>query len=400
MELLSFDRLLGIFGALVAIAGIGFGLAMDTRNRAEVRAAIACFSVAALGFLCTIGVWTTTTELDVTKRIIVTALLCAVLGVLLLESIRWSIARHEAKHAPKTAREAATVETPPVSSQPAQAEAARKAPPHIPPPVLPSVKKKDKFAIVIPFNPANKNVPIPINTASNDPNEGFFRGLMDLADRPEKQADGTPWPVERDFTSENSRGIFIGRLLQYYIFRSIDELERDSEGIEWTREGGSRPLVRVGIAPPDRTPYSIQLLFAELSNSPFFGARDRMIWKVRSVDLPVHAHFSFLEHPSSPKTGVAQYVVRLERPGYFLIDLVVTQTIGPIEIAGVTGASLPKGFQPGPRDLPTTAGYPFIITMTYEIHRTSDMEFSTEDYVKWADGLFGALKQRMAFDSR
>ncbi len=379
---------------LALLLGLGVTLAMDAKTKGEFRFAVACFLVSAATLVYGIVGWDMKTDWTAFPRIWISYALIALTVVLTGEAIRWARGRHitasvREEHAPDKAM--------PTKPE-AAASSAPSTPRRIPAPILPSIKKKDKFATVVPFNPSNKNVPIPMNTASNDPNESFYRDLMSLADRPEKQADGAPWSVERDFTSEDSWGMFIGRLLQYQVFRAIDELERDSEGMQWTREGGSKPFVRVGIAPPDRTPYSTKSLFAELSKSEFFGARDQMIWKVRSFDLPAHTHFSLLEQPSSPKTGVAQYAVRFERPGYFLVDLLVTQTFGPITVTGVTGASVPKGFQPSPGELPTTMGYPFIITMTYEIHHTSDVEFSPEDYMKWADGLFAALKQRMAID--
>jgi hypothetical protein len=125
-----------------------------------------------------------------------------------------------------------------------------------------------------------------------------------------------------------------------------------------------------------------------------------MIWeRLRQVNFPKYTKFSLIERPSSPTTGVAQYIVRLERPGYFLIDFTITPTIGPITVTGVSGASIPRGFQPNPGEAPTIVGYPFIVTMKYEIHRTNDgQSWTEEDYVKWADGLFAGLKQRMAFD--
>jgi hypothetical protein len=101
MEFLPFDRLVGVVGLLLTIFAVGFGLAMDTRSRAELGASIACFVVATVGFLCTIGVWSVTAGLGSIKRIAITGLLCAAVGVLFLESIRWAIGRHEAKHAAK-----------------------------------------------------------------------------------------------------------------------------------------------------------------------------------------------------------------------------------------------------------------------------------------------------------
>jgi hypothetical protein len=266
-------------------------------------------------------------------------------------------------------------------------------------PIEAETYKVDKFATVVPFNPANKNVPVPMNINNNDPKARFYGDLLRLTGRPEKQQDGTPWPAERDFAQEDARTVFIGRLLQFYVFSSIDELQRDSEGIEWTLEKGSRPLVRVGIVPPDRTAYPTNVLLEELSKSEFLSAGERMMREhLRPFSIPKYAKMSLIEYPSSPATGVAQYIVRLERKDHFLIDFKVTPTLGPVTVSGVTGASVPRGFQPAPGEVSTVVGYPFIVTMTYEIHRTDDQQFMADDYAKWAESLFAALKQRMGAD--
>jgi hypothetical protein len=110
---------------------------------------------------------------------------------------------------------------------------------------------------------------------------------------------------------------------------------------------------------------------------------------------------SLLGQPSSPGTGVAAYVVRLDRSHYYSLDFKITQTFGPIKIAGVPGASLPRGFQASPAEMPTTEGYNFIVAMQYEINTdTHDMEFVPQNYAKWADDLFSGLKEKMSFGSR
>lgn len=353
------------------------------------------------------------------QRMIFTFLLFGLLGIAIIETVRGVNNYAKAKAAkeaasphelPKYAPTVAVInQSNNVDSLPTEtAPTSGKSTTAIPTPktgslaatlTLASIKKVDKFATVVPFDTANKNMPIPMNVNYSDSKSRFYRDLLTLADRPEKQRDGTAWPVERNLATEDYRSIFIGRLLQFYVFSSIDELQRDSEGIEWTIEKGSRPIVRVGIVPPESTPYATNVLLAELSKSEFLSANDRRIREnARPFSTPKSTKMSLVEHPSSPATGVAQYIVRLARPGYFLIDFKITPTFGPITVAGVAGASIPKGFQPAQGIAPTTLGYPFIVTMTYEIHKVHDATFQPDDYAKWADALFIGLKQRMAYE--
>jgi hypothetical protein len=295
------------------------------------------------------------------------------------------ISHHESGSAPPSASDLLGVSTPHTTIP----TAIRRPPP---------ITKVNKFATIVPFDPTNKNVPIPMNANYEDEKARYYSDLLGLGARPEKQKDGTAWPDERNFDTEESRGQFIGRLLQCYVARSIDELERDSEGMQWTAGQGSKPIIRVGIAPPDRAPYSAKSFIAEVAKSGFLRPMDQMVWENRSVDFPRHTKISLIEHPTSPATGVAQYIVRLERPGYFSIDFKVTQTLGPIRVTGVSGASMPKGFHPASGTMDAMLGYPFIVTMAYEIQRTNDDDFRPEDYVTWVDALFAGLKQRMSSD--
>jgi len=92
--------------------------------------------------------------------------------------------------------------------------------------VAPSIKKVDKFAVIIPFCSANENVPIPIDENQSGPNRRFYQDLLSLSGRPAKAPDGIQYD-DRNFHDDAIRDRFISRLLQYYIFQSIDQLQRD-----------------------------------------------------------------------------------------------------------------------------------------------------------------------------
>ncbi len=367
----------------------------------EFRLAKSCFVVSAVVLFAKVAIWLSQMHMRPYAWMLVSFLVFGTIGVCLIGSIRWVDRKKPGAAAPDLAGSASLpgpeaklsrlpVTTKLEASEPSALTAA-------PSPLT----KLEKFVVVVPFDTAHKNLPIPMDLNINDPKRRVYSDLMSIAGRPEKQPDGTPWPTERNFDTEAARSVFLGKLLQFYIFRSIDELQRDSEGVEWTAGKGSRPFVRVGIVPPDSAPYPSEALFATLSKSEFFGPRERMNWNPnRPVKMPKHTTIHFTEQPSSPQTGPAAYIVRLDRPQYFTIDFRVTQTLGPVTVAGVTGASIPTGFQAADSVAATTVGCPFIVTVKYEIQRSKqNAEFQPDDYMKWAESLLSALKERLAFES-
>jgi len=253
-------------------------------------------------------------------------------------------------------------------------------------PTLPPITKVDKFAVNIPFDAANENVPIPMDESTSDPNRAFYQDLLSLTGRPAAPIGGQPHE-SRNLGDVNTRIEFMRRLLQYYIFRSIDRLQRDGESYEWSIDKGARAVVRVGIPPPDGIPYSHEEIIAVLSKTPFFGPSDRLVWNPNHKFLvPAHTLVEFAEDSTYNS-------VVLKRAGYFRWEIKVTQSFGPIIVAGVPGASLPPGFK---TSIPGVEGYPFVVTMNLQVERPNDPNFRPDDYVQWGSSTFSALKEWMA----
>jgi hypothetical protein len=95
----SLDRILGIVGAVAIPAGIGVGVAMDTKTIGELRFAQGCFISSAVILMVFVLIWGFTTDASVIPRLITVAILFCITGVGLAESLRWSQQRYDATHA-------------------------------------------------------------------------------------------------------------------------------------------------------------------------------------------------------------------------------------------------------------------------------------------------------------
>lgn len=90
---LSVDRILGIIGVVGIVIGIGFGLALDSKSKGEVAFSIGSFIVSglALGVLAGIALFKSDTQLF--ARLLLSASVFAVIGILTVEASRWANGR-------------------------------------------------------------------------------------------------------------------------------------------------------------------------------------------------------------------------------------------------------------------------------------------------------------------
>lgn len=113
------------------VLGLGATLAMDAKTKGEFRFAIACFIFSSLMVVSTIVLWGVTTQVTMLKRTLLCALLFAIVGVLLVEALRWTHGRHmrargseppPSNPTPPTSREPLNPhpELPPVNQHPKQ----------------------------------------------------------------------------------------------------------------------------------------------------------------------------------------------------------------------------------------------------------------------------------------
>jgi hypothetical protein len=92
---LTFDRIIGILGVILALAGFGVAFALDAETEGEYRAAIMFFISSAACFVSTVGYWYLTTEAGETTRLLISTLVLALVLSGLFQAIRWTRTRHK-----------------------------------------------------------------------------------------------------------------------------------------------------------------------------------------------------------------------------------------------------------------------------------------------------------------
>jgi pimeloyl-ACP methyl ester carboxylesterase len=265
---------------------------------------------------------------------------------------------------------------------------ARVAPRSTHPVAQPPIERIAKFAVMIPFDTAPDALPIPLDENPDDPLYRTYTDMHNLAQwgtipdsaRESKENGQITWKANP--VSMNDAPVFLGRLLQYYVFASIDNLQRNS----LTVFVGYPAEAKAGIEPPDPQLYPDDKLSQMLANNrffrpflyrPFIGQINRMI-------LPKATVIEFEEAGKPPE----KFTVRYERPNYFKAEFTM-QTF-----AGTGFGSIPKHFATSHAS--TTMQWPFFVTMRYSVeHRPDDAAFNPDSYAKWLDALYEELSKSM-----
>jgi pimeloyl-ACP methyl ester carboxylesterase len=255
----------------------------------------------------------------------------------------------------------------------------------------PPIQRTAKFAVMIPFDSSPDSSPIPLDENPDDPLYRTYAHMVSLA------MNGTVPETARDAQGEGqiswqAKSIsmqeapaFLGKLLQYYVFQCIDNLQRNS----LTVSVGYPAQASAGIEPPNAAPYPYEKLSRELADNVFFRpflhrpSGDEMAWKVKSVSMPKGTEIRFSEMPD-------KYLVSFHRPGHFTVDFIVESFVG----TGV--GQVPKHFVTP--HVSTTMQWTFFVTMRYAIEHSDDRGFNPSSYAQWLDAIYDGLHKQLAAD--
>lgn len=256
----------------------------------------------------------------------------------------------------------------------------------------PPIERIAKFAVMIPFDTAPDSFPIPIDDNSDDPLFNTYMEFHSLAmngtmpeTARETEGKGQVTWNSKPITMEEAPA-FLGKLLQYYIFHSIDNLQHNSI----TVYVGYPAETNAGIEPPDAEVYPYKKLSSELADNAFFRpflhrpSGDDMAWKMKPGKFPKGMEIKFITQQPD------KYLVRFRRPAYFKADFIVQQFLG----TGV--GQIPKHFVS--KNASTIMQWAFVVTMHYTIERPDDDEFNPGNYAQWLDALYDGLHKKLEID--
>jgi hypothetical protein len=224
-------------------------------------------------------------------------------------------------------------------------------------------------------------LPVPFDLNPDDPLFRTYRELSSLAAHGALSEDGSDNAV-----SIEDAPAFLGKLTQYYVFCSIDSLERDSVSVCL----GCPDQAKAGIAVPNAEPYPYDKLSRQLAYNMFFRTVKKMPsyeqikWKGNPVNLPTKTEPSFFELHDPER-----YVLRFQRPNYFTVDFIADR---PRMGTGI--GKTPPHFVTARKS--TTMLWPLFVTMQYQIEHPCDSAFNPTSYSQWLDAVYSGLHGRMA----
>jgi hypothetical protein len=241
---------------------------------------------------------------------------------------------------------------------------------------------------LIPFDTAPDSAAVPYDDNPDDPMFQTYDKLASLAmfgtipdsARESRETGQITW--KGNPVSMNEAPVFLGRLLQYYILDSLDDLQHNS----LTTYVGRPATAKAGIEPPDAELYPDGQLSHMLADNKFYKP---FLYKpnfgVSRMKLPKGTAVKFMEEGKPPE----RFIVQFDRPKYFNVQFVVETFVG----TGV--GNVPKDFHTS--HLATTMQWTFFVTMHYSIeHHPEDNTFVPEIYARWLDALYDGLANKLS----
>jgi hypothetical protein len=395
---MSFDRILGIVGVVLAVLGIAVAIAMDPKSRGELVFSIGCFILSGLLLCLTVGVWGFFGSKSAAKRILVSISAFVVICLSLVGACRWANGRY---------KQAGTEKELQLQSRPQEprGEESKKESPKV---ENSPISKSSSFSTMVPLATISVSRPIkriPFDENLNDPKVDFYRDLGTLSQRPFENPPGITFQ-EKPLRDANVARIFTAELLQYYILHEIRVLQHGTLGLSVTKFLGketavAKPIDVPPVPVPDPVPYSIKNLFRALEGNEFLNVYTYGTTTKDAVETPhwvqiERTDWQSREHPFQVPSGTVisfsgndhdpERNVRLERPGFYKLKFAVVPLFG-------SNGSLPEDFY---TNSPGVDSYSCRITMDYEIQRRTDGGFSPQLHAQWADSLFTGMKRAMA----
>lgn len=187
--------------------------------------------------------------------------------------------------------------------------------------------------------------------------------------------------------ADNEAFTFCGELLQYYVLKSVEKIQRGGSKfgfISGAAFATVQPALKVSLL-EDRPGRDFLPIVAvnRFSNSD----TEQWLWQHGHMPLPKGTRLSLL-HEAPTGGNVERHIVRLEKPLFFTIDIVIEP------LGGVNGA-VPGGVELQPEVAARSKTYSYKVTMRAFFNKITAGNWQTEEYKEWADQLFKKLSEAL-----
>jgi hypothetical protein len=208
--------------------------------------------------------------------------------------------------------------------------------------------------------------------------------------RPAINQDGKTVVTVQKPDSDSQRFTFCGELIQYYIVRTIQRLQKGG----WKAgmiQGISTAKVTTPMKLSKIHDYPGEIFLSVVAANRFSNSdMEQFEWKHVHFFLPKDTQIKLIHTTASPSDGVEKFIVRLEKPRFFVIDFLVEPLIG------TWPGILPKGVSAAAGTVAANnQTYQFKVTMQAKFERITAGNEQTQEYKDWANWLFSNLEERI-----
>lgn len=244
------------------------------------------------------------------------------------------------------------------------------------------------FATPVVIDTANGSPPLP-NPEPNSPVVSELQALA-MIGSPTVKRGGVDVRTVPAPSNVGERFDFGAKLLQYRLIRVIEEIQRGSSTFGFSF-GASIASVNEPLHFPEPQDYSPQQLIADLADNPFSKSDyQHALLKHARLPLPKGTKIS-LASVSTP-AGESKYVVRLEKPLFFRIEL------GVKPMGGTSLGLLPAGVTL-PQDIAARCEtYHYNVNMRADFRRITAGNSDTDEYKDWVHKLFDRVRDTLSSD--
>jgi len=208
--------------------------------------------------------------------------------------------------------------------------------------------------------------------------------------RPAVSEDGKTVVTIQAPNNESERFTFCGELIQYYLVRTIQRLQKGG----WKAgmvQGVSTAKISTPMKLSKMQDYPGEIFLSIVAENRFSNSdMEHFGWKHVHFFLPKDTQVKLIHTASSPSEGVEKFIVRLTKPNFFVISFVVEPLLG-------TGAGiLPKGVSASTGAVAVNyQTYQFKVTMLANFEWITAANAQTQEYKDWANWLFSNLQERI-----
>ncbi len=204
-----------------------------------------------------------------------------------------------------------------------------------------------------------------------------------------QQKDGTTALTIKPAESDDELFQYGSELLQYQVVRELASIQRGGWSVQHT-QGAVQQAVRIPVPVSRVADVSGEEVLRRVRDNRFANSDiERFLWQHGRLPLPEGTTIQLVHMPTSQQTGPEKRIVRLVKPWFFVIDIVIEPIGGSGPRMVPAGLSVPAETRAALR----TFSYKMIYRAKFELLTSGNWQ--TEEHKRWAEWLFVEIRDAM-----